>query len=104
MSIQLRGNKMDEKERSNQQFGTSVNRDKGNQLMGTSRRDNCLLLEHFTWDPDEDFQRKVRRPIGNQLKDPDDFRKFHENVRVLLKGAGMEGEMPIDIALEKFRR
>jgi hypothetical protein len=28
MSTQLRGNKMDEKERSNQQFGTSVNRDK----------------------------------------------------------------------------
>ncbi len=72
--------------------------------MGTQRRDNCLLLEDFTWNPDEDFQWKVRGPIGNQLKDSDDFRKFHENVRVLLKSADMEGEMPIDFALEKFCR
>lgn len=35
------------------------------------------------------------------MKDPDDFRKFDENVRVLLKSADVEGEMPIDFALEK---
>jgi hypothetical protein len=33
------------------------------------------------------------------LKDPDDFREFHENARVVLKGADMEGEMPIDFTL-----
>ena len=97
MSMQLRGNKMDEKERSNQQFGTSIKMRQRHQLMDTQRADNCLLL--FTWDPDEDFQREERRPIGNQLKDPDDFREFHENARVVLKGADMEGEMPIDFTL-----